>query len=173
MTTAFIVAGIVALGLIALVSSRPGSFRMERSTSIAAPPERVFALIQDFHEWTKWSPFEKLDTDLKRSYSGAPSGRGAGYAWDGKKAGAGSMLIVEATAPSKVVIQLDFSKPFEAHNVAEFTMTPEAGGTRVSWAMSGPLNFMTKAMHLVMPMDKMVGPQFEEGLANLKRNAES
>jgi uncharacterized protein YndB with AHSA1/START domain len=172
MTTLIVIAVVIA-GLVAFISSRPGTFRTERSAHIDAPPEKVFPFIQDFHEWTKWSPFEKLDTDLKRSYSGAPSGKGAGYAWEGKNAGSGSMVILEATPPSKVVIQLDFMKPFEAHNTAEFTMTPETGGTRVTWAMFGPQPFMAKAMGLFMSMDKIVGGQFDEGLANLKRNAES
>ncbi|HEY1708723.1 MAG TPA: SRPBCC family protein [Rhizomicrobium sp.] len=171
---AFVFAVVVIAGLAGYIASRPNSFRMERSIVIAAPPEKIFPLIANFHEWTKWSPFEKLDTDLKRGYSGPDSGVGAIYTWDGKKAGAGRMEILEAPPSSLVRIKLDFSKPFTAHNIAEFTIVPQGEGTStVTWAMSGPQPFVVKAMSTVMSTDKIVGPQFEEGLASMKRAAES
>jgi uncharacterized protein YndB with AHSA1/START domain len=149
------------------------TFRVERSTIVGAPAKAIFPLIDDFHRWADWSPFEKMDANLEKTYSGPAKGRGATYAWVGKKAGAGRMEILTSEAPSKIVIQLDFTKPMAAHNIAEFTLEPQAVGTKVTWAMTGPHTLMTKLMHLVFPMDKMVGPQFAEGLANLKRVAES
>jgi len=173
MVIALIILAIIVVALLIVISTRPNSFRLERTTRIAAPPERVFPLINDFHEWPKWSPFEKLDTDLKRTYSGAPSGVGAGYAWDGKNAGAGAMEITQSTPSSRILIKLDFTKPFEAHNTADFTIASDGGGSVVTWAMYGPQGFMNKAMSLVMSMDKLVGGQFDEGLANLKRVSET
>jgi len=163
---------IVALFL-GYIASRPNNFRLERSIAINAPAEKPFALVSDFHEWTKWSPFEAIDEDLKRSYAGADRGRGAIYMWDGKKAGAGRMEILEAPEPQKVVIKLDFSKPFEAHNTALFTFTQNGGTTTVTWTMTGPMPFMNKLMTTFFPMEKMVGPQFEQGLASMKRVSES
>ncbi|HEX2592104.1 MAG TPA: SRPBCC family protein [Rhizomicrobium sp.] len=160
-------------GLVGFIASRPGSFRLERSIVINTGPEKPFALVNDFHEWAKWSPFENIDADLKRTYSGNPSGVGAIYNWDGKKAGAGRMEILEAPSPQKIVIKLDFSKPFEAHNTAVFTFNPNGATTTVVWTMTGPMAFINKAMTLVMPMEKMVGPQFEQGLASMKAAAES
>jgi uncharacterized protein YndB with AHSA1/START domain len=173
MVIALIVVGLIVVALLIAISTRPNSFRIERTMRIAAPPERVFPFIQDFHEWTKWSPWEKLDADLKRTYSGTPAGVGATYGWDGKNAGAGRMEITQATPASRVLIKLDFIKPFEAHNTADFTIDSDGGGSVVTWAMYGPQGFMNKAMSLVMSMDKLVGGQFDEGLANLKRVSET
>jgi len=173
MVIALIVLAIIVVVLLIVITTRPDSFRIERTTRIAAPPERVFPFIQDFHEWTKWSPWEKLDADLKRTYSGAPSGTGAAYAWEGRKAGSGAMQITEAMPSSRVLIKLDFIKPFEAHNTADFTIDSDGGGSVVTWAMYGPQGFMNKAMGLVMSMDRLVGAQFDEGLANLKRVSET
>jgi len=159
--------------LLAIAASKPNAFRIERSASIDAPPERVFALIVDFRQWGGWSPWEKLDPDLKRSYSGAASGRGAVYEWQGNnKVGQGRMEIVESVPARRVAIKLDFLKPFEAHNIAEFTLEPRSGATRITWAMHGPNLFMSKVMGTVMNIDRMVGSQFEEGLANMKALAE-
>jgi carbon monoxide dehydrogenase subunit G len=148
------------------------TFRVERSTIVEAPAKAIFPLINDFHRWAEWSPFEKMDANMEKTFSGAASGQGAAYAWVGKKSGSGRMEILTSEAPSKVIIKLDFSKPFEAHNTAEFTIEPQAVGTKVTWAMTGPHTLMSRMMHLVYPMDKMVGPQFAEGLASLKRIAE-
>ncbi|HEY3950315.1 SRPBCC family protein [Phenylobacterium sp.] len=148
------------------------SFRFERSIHIDAPPSAVYPHIDDFHAWAAWSPFEKMDSDLQKTYSGAARGVGAQYAWVGKKAGSGSMEITQAIAPSKVVIDLKFTKPFKANNVAEFTVAADGAGSKVTWAMSGPLTLVSKLMHAVFPMDKMLGPQFDDGLRALKGLAE-
>jgi len=167
---------IVALiaALLIYAASRPASFRIERSTAINAPPEKIFPLINDFHRWNAWSPWEKLDEGLKRTFSGPASGKGAVYEWLGNnKVGQGRMEITDATAPSKVTIKLDFLKPFEAHNTAEFTLAPQGGATRVNWAMYGASPYMARLMGLVFNMDKMLGASFDQGLANLKAQAES
>ena len=136
---------------------------------IKAPAERIFPLIADFHQWKAWSPYENKDPAMQRTYSGAASGNGAVYAWQGNKnVGHGRMEILDATQPSKIVIQLDFFTPFEAHNTAEFTLQPAGDGTRVTWLMQGPAPFMSKLMQVFINLDNMVGKDFEVGLANLK-----
>jgi len=149
------------------------TFRLERSTRIDAPPQAAFALVDDFHRWTSWSPWEKLDADLQRTYSGAANGVGAVYAWDGKKAGSGRMEIITSEPGARIVIKLDFIKPFAAHNTAEFTFVPDGKGAKVTWAMTGPVTLVSKIMGLFFSTEKFVGPQFEEGLANMKRIAEA
>jgi hypothetical protein len=148
------------------------TFRVERSIVIDAPAQAIFPQIDDFRAWVDWSPYEKMDANLAKTYSGPARGKGAAYAWVGRKAGSGRMEIVRSDAPSKIVIQLDFSKPMTAHNTAEFTLEPQGGGTKVTWAMHGPNTLMSKVMGLFFTMDKLVGPQFDEGLASLKRLAE-
>ena len=166
------IAVIAVLAVLAIAAMKPDTFSLRREADIAAPPEKVFALINDFRDWTKWSPWEKLDPGLQRTHSGAANGKGAVYAWSGnKKVGQGHMEILES-APSAIRIKLDFLKPFEAHNITEFKLEPRGGGTHVSWTMSGPLNFMMKLMHVFMNMDKMVGKDFDAGLANMKKAAE-
>ncbi len=163
---------IAVAGLLAYAWSRPDHFRIERSAVIAAPPETIRPLIADFRAWRDWSPWEAKDPAMTRTLSGAEAGVGAVYAWEGNgQVGTGRMEIIEDT-PRQVAIRLDFLKPFEAHNRADFTLVPEANGTRVSWAMSGPQPFIAKLMSLVFSMERMVGPDFEAGLANLKRRAE-
>jgi len=149
------------------------TFRVERSTLIDAPASEIFPRIDDFHAWVDWSPYEKMDANLGKTFTGPAQGVGAAYAWVGKKAGSGRMEIVQSIPASKVVIRLDFSKPFVAHNTAEFTLEPQAEGTKVTWAMHGPNTLMSKVMGLFFSMDKLVGPQFDEGLANLKRISEA
>ena len=168
-----IVVVIVLAAVLIFAATRPDTFRVQRATSIKAPPEKIFALIDDFHNWGSWSPYEKLDPAIKRTLSGAASGKGAVYEWQGdSKVGQGRMEITDASAPSKVVIQLDFIKPFEAHNIAEFTLEPKGDSTNVTWAMHGPAPFVTKVIGLFCNMDKMIGKDFETGLANLKALAE-
>src|SRR5262249_13602203 len=146
----------------------------ERSAVIAAPPERIFAPVNDFHTWPEWSPWEKVDPKMKRTFAGAPAGAGATYAWAGDaNVGEGRMGILNTDAPSGISIQLEFQKPFAATNPANFTFVPTLSGTKVTWAMDGPKNFFTKALYMVVNVDKMVGDKFEEGLANLKTIAES
>jgi uncharacterized protein YndB with AHSA1/START domain len=166
-TIAAVVVFLVA-AVLTYAGTRPNTFRIARSARIEASPERVFALINDFHGWGSWSPWEKLDPAMKRTYSGAASGKGAVYEWEGdKNVGQGRMEIAEAVPGTKVVIKLDFIKPFEGHNVAEFTLEAQGGATNVSWAMSGPLPFFMKCMHLVVNMDRMVGKNFEDGLSSM------
>jgi uncharacterized protein YndB with AHSA1/START domain len=156
-------------GVLILAATKPDTFRVQRAASIKAPPEKIFAVISDFHGWEAWSPWEKMDPAMKRSYSGAAKGKGAVYAWEGNgKVGQGSMEITEAAAPSKVVMDLDFVKPFAAHNKVDFTLVPKGDVTEVTWTMNGPVPYPAKIMHVFMNMDSMVGGQFEAGLANLK-----
>jgi uncharacterized protein YndB with AHSA1/START domain len=163
---------LVAIALI-LAATKPNTFRIERSINIKASPEKVFPLIADFHQMNTWSAWEKVDPAMKRSFTGAESGKGAKYAWDGnKEIGQGSMEILEATPSSRVLLKLDFYKPFEAHNMAEFNLTPHGETTTVTHAMFGPSPFISKLMSLVFNMDKMVGSKFDEGLASLKAIAE-
>ena len=158
-------------GLFTYAATRPGTFRVERGATIQAPPEAIVPHITDFHRWGAWSPWEKLDPEMKRTFSGAESGPGAAYAWEGRKAGAGRMEIREAS-PRRVVIQLDFLKPFEAHNTAEFTLEPEGAATRVTWAMHGSNPFLFKLMGVFMNMGDVVGKDFAAGLASLRTLAE-
>lgn len=170
----------IALAVVVLVAAvllfaatRPDSFRVQRSTSIKAPAEKIFPLIADFHAWGAWSPWEKLDPTMKRTHSGAPSGKGAVYAWDGNnEVGAGRMEIAEVSAPSRLTIKLDFSRPMEGHNTAEFTLVPKGDASELTWAMFGPNPYLSKLIGLFLDMDKMIGKDFEAGLANLKALAE-
>jgi uncharacterized protein YndB with AHSA1/START domain len=162
----------IAIVLI-LAATKPATFSVRRATTLKAPAERIFPLINDFHRWESWSPYENKDPAMKRTYSGAASGKGAVYAWDGNKnVGSGRMEILEASAPSKVVIKLDFITPFEGHNTAEFTMLPQGDATNLTWVMRGPMPFMMKVLHVFINMDRMIGKDFEAGLANLKRLTE-
>lgn len=159
-------------GLLIVAAFKPDRFRIERAAAIRAPAERIQSFIEDFHRWTAWSPWEKKDPALKRSYAGAAAGKGAVYEWDGdRNVGQGRMEILESS-PARVLIKLDFLKPFEAHNTAEFTLTPAGDGTMVTWAMTGPQPFLAKVMGTVFNMDRMVGGDFEAGLAALKAQAE-
>lgn len=167
-----VIAAIVVVVLI-LAARKPAVFRVVRTATIDAPPARVFGYLNDFREWRKWSPWEDLDPNLNRTYSGADSGVGAKYAWEGdKKVGAGSMEIVESSSPSKISLKLDFSRPFEAHNITDFTFEPAGNGTKLIWDMHGPNQCMGRVMSVFMDMDAMVGKDFEKGLANLKAAAE-
>lgn len=178
-TFAYIVAALVVVvaGILIYAATRPDTFRVQRSTSIKAPPDKIFALINDLHGWGAWSPYEKKDPAMKRTFSGPPSGKGAVYEWDGdKNVGKGRMEITEVTPPNKILIKLDFIKPFEGHNTAEFTMEPKGDSTVVTWAMYGPCPYMAKVMGVVMGlfmnMDEMIGNDFAAGLASLKATVE-
>jgi Polyketide cyclase / dehydrase and lipid transport len=178
-TIAIIAVVIVVLVVAALAyaATKPATFHVQRSTSIKAPPEKILPLVNDLHSHGAWSPWEKKDPAMKRTYSGAASGKGAVYEWDGNKnIGKGRMEITDAS-PSKVVFKMDFLKPFEAHNTAEITMTPQGesanASTNVTWAIYGPNLFLGKVMGLVCNMDKMIGREFETGLANLKTLSET
>jgi uncharacterized protein YndB with AHSA1/START domain len=171
---------IISLAVVAVVggfliyaATRPDSFRVERTATINAPPERIFPLINDFQRWGAWSPFEKKDPGMKRTMSGVPSGKGAVYEWDGnKEIGQGRMEIVESVPPSRVTLTLDFTRPFEAHNIVDFTLEPRGNSTQVTWAIHGPSPFISKVMGIVFNVDKMIGKDFEAGLAALKTVSE-
>ncbi|MGF6998457.1 SRPBCC family protein [Paraburkholderia sp. GAS32] len=165
---------VAAVGpLLIYAATRPDNFRIERSVRIEAPPERVYGLIDDLHQFNRWNPFLRKDPAAQGTYSGTPSGKGARYAWQGEKVGVGQMEIVDTAAPANVTMNLDFIKPFEAHNIADFTLKPEAGATQVTWAMHGPAPFLSKLMQVFVSMDRMVGKDFEDGLGNLKTLAEA
>jgi carbon monoxide dehydrogenase subunit G len=158
----------LVLAVVLAAATRPDSFRVERSLRVEASAVQVLALLQDFHRWTEWSPWEQIDPSMQRSYSGALSGKGAVYAWSGNgKAGAGRMELVDVAA-DRVLIQIDFLKPFKARNTVEFTLHNQGEATRVVWSMFGPSPFISKLMGLVINMDKLVGRDFEKGLANLQ-----
>jgi uncharacterized protein YndB with AHSA1/START domain len=171
-----VVAVILAIAIAAVLifaTTKPDTLRVQRSIAVNAPPERIFPLIADFHQWVTWSPYEQKDPAMKRTYDGAERGKGAIYAWDGdKNVGSGRMEILEAAEPQKIVIKLDFFSPIEGHNTAEFTMLPQGDGTQVTWLMHGPARFVTKLIQVVMNLDNMIGKDFEAGLVNLKRIAE-
>jgi uncharacterized protein YndB with AHSA1/START domain len=170
-TIAIIIALLIAAVLI-YAATKPDSFRIERSATIKASPEKISAYLTDFKQWAAWSPWEEKDPAMQRTYSGAAAGKGAVYDWTGNKnVGTGRMEILDVQ-PQKVSIKLDFMAPFEAHNTAEYTMQPEGDSTKVTWAMFGPANYISKVMSVFMNMDKMVGPDFEAGLAKLKAAAE-
>lgn len=155
--------------LLIYAATKPDSFRIERSTTIKAPPEKIFALINDFHQWEAWSPWEKIDPALKRTYSGAANGVGAVYEWSGNKdIGQGRMEIVESVPSAKVMLKLDFVTPFEAHNKVDFTLAQQGDVTKVTQAMYGPSPYISKLMTIFFSMEQMVGKKYEEGLANLK-----
>jgi uncharacterized protein YndB with AHSA1/START domain len=168
-----VVLAVIIAAILILAATKPDTFRIERTAVMNAPAEKIFPLIADFHQWLNWSPWEGRDPALKRTYSGAERGNGAVYAWEGNKnVGSGRMEILEATTPSKVEIKLDFLKPFEAHNTAEFTMLPQGRATKVVWVMQGPAPFMSKLMQVFMSFDNMIGKDFEAGLAKLKTISE-
>ena len=164
----------VVLLLVVVIATRPAHFRIERSAQINAPSAVVFPLINDFHNWPKWSPWEKLDPDMKKTYRGAPAGTGAEYAWVGNdKAGEGRMTITDSKPTDLVSIKLEFLKPFAATNQATFKLTPAGDGTQVQWIMEGDNGFMAKGFGLVVNMDSLVGKDFEQGLSSLKQLAQS
>ena len=169
MLTALLVVAILAALVLVVAGTKPDTFRVERSITMQAPPEKIFGLLNDFHRWPEWSPWEKLDAGMTRTHGGAASGPGAVYSWQGnRKVGEGRMEIVDSSPPSRLLIKLDFLRPFEAHNTAEFTLVKRADATQVTWAMYGPANFMSKLMQVFMSMDRMIGKDFEAGLANMK-----
>ena len=164
---------VLVLAFLAFAATRPDDFRVQRSTTIKAPPEKILPLIDDFHRWGAWSPYEKVDPDMKRSFGGAARGKGATYEWNGNmEAGAGRMEILDASPSRGVTIKLDFRKPLEGHDTVDFRLTPRGDSTNVTWAMRGPSPYISKVMGTIFNMDRMVGEQFEQGLASLKAAAE-
>jgi uncharacterized protein YndB with AHSA1/START domain len=168
-----IVLAMALMVVLALAMRQPDTFRAQRSTLIQAPPEKVYAIIEDLDRGKEWSPFEKKDPNLKRSRSGPPKGKGAVYAFEGNsEVGSGSLTVLDTVPPHRLVLALDMTKPMEGHNTVEFTLVPEAGGTRLAWSILGPMPFISKVMCVFVDMDKMIGREFEAGLASLKALAE-
>lgn len=172
----FIAVSVVVLIIVLLVyaATKPDTFRVQRSASISAPPEKIFPLINDLRSFNTWNPYERKDPDIKGSYNGPSSGQGAAYAFAGnKEVGKGTIEITESSPPSKVTMKLNMIEPFEAHNIVEFTLKPNGDSTNVTWAMQGRTPYFAKIIHVFFDMASMVGKDFETGLANLKAIAES
>ena len=160
-------------GVLALAALRPDNFQIRRSASIKAAPEQIFPLINDLHRFNTWNPFEKKDPNVKRSYSGPESGKGAAYAFDGNKdVGKGTLEILDSAPGSKVTMSLHMVEPFEVRNTVDFTLERQGDATNVTWTMQGAVPYFAKIIHLFVNMDRMVGTQFEAGLASLKTIAE-
>jgi len=166
---------LVLLGALLLMASRePDAFAIERSVVVSAPAEVIYPRIADLHQWDTWSPYEKLDPQMKKVFNGTPGATGASYYWSGNtKAGEGTMTVRELMPPSKITMQLDMLKPIEGHNVVEFNLEPTDGGTRVTWAMRGANTFLSKIAGVFMSMDTMIGKDFEDGLGSLKMQVET
>jgi hypothetical protein len=159
--------------LAGVVAMQPATFQVTRSTKINAPPATVFAQVNDFHNWNAWSPWAKMDPNAKNTFEGPESGKGAAFHWVGNnQVGEGGMTITESRPDQLVLLKLQFIKPFASTCDTGFKLQPDGDGTDITWTMSGQNNFMSKAMHLVMDIDKMIGTQFEEGLASMKAIAE-
>jgi hypothetical protein len=164
----------VVVVLCVIVAAQPADFRVERSAIISAPPALVFAQVNDFHKWEVWSPWAKLDPNAKNTFEGPPAGTGAGFGWSGNKdVGEGRMLITESRPNELIRIKLDFIRPFKSTNTTEYTFKTEDKDTRITWAMFGKNNFMGKAFGLFVDCDKMIGADFEKGLASIKTISES
>jgi Polyketide cyclase / dehydrase and lipid transport len=159
---------LLILGALAFIATRPDDFRIQRSAQVDASPDAVFSIINEVRRWGEWSPYEKRDPNMKKTFEGPPSGPGASYSWNGNNdVGEGRMTIVQSKPGELVSMKLEFSRPFKCTNEVNFKLAPSDGGTRVSWMMDGKHNIMMKAMSLFMDLDKMVGKDFEDGLANL------
>jgi hypothetical protein len=167
-----VVVVVAIAGILLYAATKPDSFRVQRVVLINAPSDKVFPLINDIKAWTAWSPYEKKDPAMKRTYGAVTAGKGATYAWDGdKNVGQGSIEMIES-GPRKIVIKLDFLKPFEAHNMGEFLLEPKGDSTSVTWATYGPSPYMSKVIGTFINIDDMIGRDFEKGLADLKAVAE-
>src|SRR5438094_9415225 len=164
-----IAVAIIVVVFVVIVALQPSEFGVVRSATISAPAPALFAQVNDFHKWEAWNPWGKLDPTMKQAYEGAPAGTGAIYTWSGNnEVGEGRMTLTESRPSDLIRIKLEFFKPFAGTNIAEFTFKPEGNQTAVTWSMAGKNNFMAKAIHLFMNMDKMIGGQFETGLAQMK-----
>jgi uncharacterized protein YndB with AHSA1/START domain len=170
-----VLTGLAALvaALLVVIATRPARYEVVRTTHVAAPPAELFAQVVDFHRWEGWSPWAKIDPNLATDYGGQPGAVGSSYHWSGEKTGEGRMTILEVEPPERVRIKLEFLKPFAGLSTTTFTFSPSGTGCDVSWRMAGDNDFMGKAMSLFGGMDRMVGPDFEKGLAKLKAVAEA
>jgi len=165
---------VLIIAAIAYIATRPTDFRIQRSAQLSAPADVVHSIINDLHRWGQWSPYDKRDPNMKKTYEGPSAGPGAIYIWNGnKQVGEGRLTIVESKPGQLVSMRLEFSRPFKCNNHVNFKIDPSDGGTRVSWIMDGKNNFMGKFMSVIMDMDKMVGSDFEQGLANLNTVAQA
>jgi hypothetical protein len=165
---------VIVVVLVVIIALQPGEFRVARSATISAPAPEVFTQVNDFHKWEAWNPWGKIDPAMRQTYEGARAGAGAIYTWTGNnEVGEGRMTIIESRPSDLIRIKLEFFKPFAATNLAEFTFKPEGDQTATTWSMTGEKNFMAKAIHLFISMDKMIGGQFEKGLADMKSAVES
>ena len=165
---------VVIVGLCAIVAMQPGEYKVTRSAVVNAPPEKVFDQVNDLHKWDAWSPWAKLDPNMQKSYAGPESGQGSTYSWSGNdQVGEGKLTIAESHPSQHVKLDLEFIKPWQAKSSTEFMFTPEGNGTKVTWTMSGSNNFTGKAFGMLMNMDKMIGNDFDKGLAQLKAVSES
>lgn len=165
---------LVILGILVVASRQPPQFRVTRSVRIDTGPEKVFSLINDFHQWEHWSPWAKLDPAMRVDFEGSPAGVGARYHWEGNaEVGEGRMTVTESVTNERVQIRLEFVRPIEALNLTEFVLRPDGGATQVEWSMSGTNNLPAKVFALFMDMDRMVGGDFEKGLAQMKARAEA
>ena len=168
-----IVVAVLVIGILAFAATRPDTFHVERSATIKAPPEKIFPFLNDFKLSQAWSPWEKKDPAMKRTFGNTTSGKGAYYAWEGNKdVGKGSMEVAESTPPSRLVLNLTFLEPFEAHNTATYVLKPEGDSTKVTWSIDGPMPYISKVVSIFCDMDTLIGKDFETGLANLKTIAE-
>ena len=168
-----IVLAVIVVVFVVIVATRPGEFRVTRSAAINASPDTVFNQVNDLHKWEAWSPWAKMDPAAKTSYEGPPTGVGSSFAWAGNsRIGEGRMTITDSRPAELVRFRLDFLKPFKGTNVAEFGFKAKDGQTEVTWTMSGANNFLTKAFQMFVDCEKMVGGQFEQGLADMKTIAE-
>ena len=164
---------VLIAAILLYATTRPNTFRVSRSITVNAPPERIFPLIDEWNQWFGWSPYEKVDPAMKRRFSGPAAGKGAVYEFEGNsQVGAGRLEILESMPPSRIAIQLDMRKPIEGHNLVEFTLQPEGGTTRVTWTMTGNSVYLSKLIGIFLNMDRTIGKSFETGLADLKALAE-
>jgi uncharacterized protein YndB with AHSA1/START domain len=171
---ALIGVAVLVVALIAFISTRPSTFHVERSLAIAAPPAVAYGYVNELKRWPDWSPWEKLDPAMKRTFEGPAGGVGASYYWSGNdQVGEGRMTVTDSVPASKVAMKLEFMRPWESTSSVEFALKPEPTGVNVTWAMNGDHNFMSNAMSLFMDMDKMVGTDFEKGLVQLKAASEA
>jgi uncharacterized protein YndB with AHSA1/START domain len=164
---------VIIVLILGLAATKPDTFSVQRSVTIKAPPEKILTLVSDFHNWPAWSPWEKLDPNMQRTFTGAPNGKGAVYDWQGNSdVGRGHMEITDYAAPASVTIKLDFIEPMPMSNMIQFVLTPQGDSTTVTWNMNGSMPFIPKIMSVFVSMDSMVGKDFEKGLAQLKAAAE-
>jgi hypothetical protein len=168
-----VVISVAVIIVLVLALGQPDDFQVQRQIAIAAPAAAIYPNLDDFHRWEAWSPWEKIEPGMKKTYSGPASGTGSSYAWEGKEVGSGNMTVTESKPSEHLQIRLEFTKPFAAVNNTAFDLKPLASDTQVSWVMTGRNNFVSKIMCVFTDMDTMIGKDFEAGLNALKQVSES